>query len=73
MIIQEQITGTDLIRTYSNMGMLIRQEPTGILYPEAVDIETTTYTYTETNQPIESEEISDTEILNILLGRDEHE
>lgn len=45
--------GVMLFRTYSDRNCLILQVETGILYEEAVDIETATYTYEETDQPIE--------------------
>ena len=70
MIRTETIEG-GLIRTYSDKGMKILQE-TGIVYDEAIDVPQSGHTYTETNQPIE-EEITDTEALNILLGRDNDE
>ena len=56
MIIQEPIQNTNLIRTYSSLGFMIEQQPTKILYPEAIDIQDTTYTYIETNIPIEDDE-----------------
>lgn len=49
MIVQEWI-GNDLIKSYSDAGVMIRQE-TGDLYAEAVDIEGL-HTYTETDIPI---------------------
>ena len=64
--------GVDLYRTYSDQGFLIQQDQTGKKYSEAVDVEGK-YTYTETNEMPESEEISDHEALNILLGRNDHE
>ena len=56
MIVQTQLTGTNLIKTYSDSGFLIEQQPTKILYPEAIDIQDTIYTYIETNIPIEDDE-----------------
>lgn len=67
---REREDGVRLYRTYSDAGMMIQQEQTGAMYSEAVDVENSGYTYTETDIPIESPEISDTEALNILLGRD---
>ena len=60
--------GVKLYRTYSDQGLCIQQE-TGAVYDEAIDVENTTHTYTETNEPVETSDISDTEALNILLGR----
>lgn len=44
--------GMKLYRTYSDNGYKILQEETGIVYDDAVDIETANYTYTETNEKI---------------------
>ena len=46
-----------LYRTYSNIGMMIRQNETGVEYAEAIDVEGAPYTYTETETPIETPEI----------------
>ena len=48
--------GVKLFRTYSDSGMMIRQDQTDILYSEAIDIMNSGYTYTETDIPIEAEE-----------------
>ena len=56
MIIQEPIQNTSLIKTYSNLNFMIEQQPTKILYPEAIDMQNTPYTYIETNIPIEGDE-----------------
>lgn len=69
-IVIERVEGSiDLIRTYSDKGMMILQEQTGDMYCEAVDADYVGYTYVETNIPIE-EKLSDNEILDILLGRE---
>lgn len=39
----------NLFRTFSDEGYYIRQEQTGILYEEAIDVEDSEYTYTETD------------------------
>lgn len=44
--------GIKLNRTYSDCGMMILQNETGIEYGEAIDVETAQYTYTETDKPI---------------------
>ena len=41
-----------LYRTYSDEGMMIRQNETGAEYAEAVDVENAPYTYTETDEPV---------------------
>ena len=67
---REREDGVRLYRTYSDAGMMIQQEQTGAVYSEAVDVENSGNTYIETDMPIESEDITDSEALNILLGRD---
>ena len=47
-----------LYRTYSNIGMMIRQNETGVEYAEAIDVEDAPYTYTEMETPIETPEIT---------------
>lgn len=44
--------GVNLYRTYSDKGVYILQNETGVEYSEAIDIEGTPYTYTETDKPI---------------------
>ena len=47
--------GVKLSRTYSDEGKAIIQNETGIVYAEAIDVEDAPYTYTETNELIETE------------------
>ena len=77
MIIVEKVEGfDDLVRRYSDTGMMIRQVETGIDYSEAVDIETANYTYVETDIPVEynkhedlpEDEISANEAFDIIFG-----
>lgn len=78
MIIQEIIQpeqegGWALVKTYSDVGMLIRQDETGTLFSEAVDPQFVNRTYTETDIPIDAddEEITDAdkaEAYDILMG-----
>lgn len=70
---REREDGVKLYRTYSDADMMILQEQTGAVYSEAVDVENSGNTYIETDTPIESEEITDSEALNILLGRENNE
>lgn len=74
-IVVERIEGsTDLIKTYSDAGLMIQQEQTGAIYAEAIDVDYAGYTYIEIDTPIEGEEeLSDTDALNILLGRENDE
>lgn len=62
--------GVELYRTYSDAGYMIRQDQTGAVYSEAVDIEGSGYTYTETDTEIEDSDISAEEALDILMGGD---
>ena len=65
MIIQEQI-GNDLVKTYSDKGMMIRKIGTDELYSEAIDPKRFNRKYEETDIPIEQHE----EIDEVL--EDEH-
>lgn len=67
-----------LYRTYSDAGMMIRQNETGVEYAEAIDVEGAPYTYTETETPIETpkmtteERLQDAETaLGIMFGEAE--
>lgn len=55
MIIEELI-GTDLIKRYSDLEVLIEQVETGDRYAEAIDLRTADIHYIETDIPIEPEE-----------------
>lgn len=48
--------GVNLFRTYSDEGFYILQNPTGIEYGEAIDVEGAPYTYEETDKLIEVDE-----------------
>ena len=69
MIIQEQINET-FIRTYSDRNMMIHGGYPEGDYAEAIDPISAGRTYTETNIPIPSPEITDSQALNIIMGRD---
>ena len=49
--------GVKLYRTYSDAGMMILQNETGIEYSEAIDIEGAAFTYTETDKAIAELEV----------------
>ena len=49
--------GVVLNRTYSDAGMMILQNETGIEYSEAIDIEGAAFTYTETDKLIAELEV----------------
>ena len=69
--------GVELFINYSDAGKRIRQDQTGAVYDSAVDVESAPYTYTETDEPVDfpvdptptEKELSDAEVLDILLGR----
>ena len=65
MIIQEQIEN-DLVKTYSDKGMMIRKIGTDELYSEAIDPQKFNREYEETDIPIEQHD----EIDEVL--EDEH-
>lgn len=48
--------GVNLYRTYSDQELLIQKVGTEEIYEEAIDIETATYEYVETEKPIERPE-----------------
>lgn len=59
--------GVVLNRTYSDGGFYIIQNETNIKYSEAVDVEGAPYTYTETDELIETEgEATEQDYLNAL-------
>jgi hypothetical protein len=49
--------GVNLYRTYSNEGFYIIQNETGAEYEEAIDVEGSMHTYSETDKPIEDDDI----------------
>lgn len=61
MVVKEYYTtrgdGVKLYRTYSDQGFLILQVETGIQYDEAIDVENAPYTYSETDEKIEQDEL----------------
>lgn len=62
MIQFEYLKDNTLIRRYSDAGFMLLQNETGIKYSEAVDVVPCRYTYTETDEPVETnEEFSDAE------------
>ena len=76
MIVQEtyktRSDGVKLIRTYSDAGKKIIQNETGVSYDEAIDVEGAGYTYSESEEDIETEVSSETEekaaAYDILMG-----
>lgn len=68
--------GVKLYRTYSDAGMMIRQNETGAEYAEAIDVEGATYTYEETGMSIDADELTDIRLsalersINIITGQE---
>ena len=61
--------GVNLYRNYSDSNVRIKCEQTNAVYDEAIDVENAPYTYVETDEPVQSEELTDTQALNIIMGR----
>ena len=80
MIVREFYTqrkdGVKLYRTYSDAGMMIRQNETGMEYAEAIDVEGAPYTYEETDMSIDADELTDMRLsaversINIITGQE---
>lgn len=51
--------GVNLYKHYSDEGFYILQNETGVEYSEAIDVENAIFTYSETQKPIEVEEIEE--------------
>lgn len=51
--------GVRLYRTYSDAGMMIRQNETGVEYAEAVDVADAPYTYTETDTKVPADDTTE--------------
>ena len=64
------INGKAFVKTYSDAGMLIERD--GARYGEAIDPAESGRIYTETDEPIEGEEMTETEekaaAYDILMG-----
>lgn len=72
--VETRADGVKLYRTYGDNNMMIRKDGTGELYAEAIDVENSGYTYTETDIPIEAEDdeltVEDTLAMLSELGVD---
>ena len=60
MIIVELVDNDTRERRYSDKNVMIRQVETGILYEDAVDVIPCRYTYEESDAPIESITVAET-------------
>lgn len=63
------IGGTTFTKNYSDAGFKIERD--GVQYDEAIDPVGSGRTYTETDVPVDDQEISDSEALRIITGRGE--
>lgn len=62
----EYLKDGELIRHYSDSGMMMQQIETDILYQDAVDVVPCRYTYEETDIPIPVEEAQESDYLSAL-------
>ncbi len=51
----ERKDGVKLYRTYSDRNVMIQKDGTEEIYSEAIDVENSGFTYTETDIPIEGD------------------
>lgn len=65
-VFKTRADGVVLIRTFSDSGYMIERD--GALYDEAIDPVELNRQYTETDKPVESEELTADEALSIILG-----
>ena len=61
MIKTEFLNDGTLIKHYSDAGFMLLQVETGIKYSDPVDVYPCRYTYEETNEKIDSEEVNPNE------------
>ena len=61
MIVSEYLNEGTLVKHYSDKGVLLLQNETGVKYAEPIDLVPCMYTYTETDEPIEEEEAPESE------------
>ncbi len=56
MIQIEYLNNGTLVKHYSDKGVMLLQNETGVKYADPIDVVPCAYTYTETEEPIEAEE-----------------
>jgi hypothetical protein len=72
---ETRFDGVKLFRTYSDKNMMIQKNGTDEMYSEAIDVENSGFTYTETDIPIDddpeptSEVEQKAEAFDYLTGR----
>ena len=64
-MIKTETLSNGLIRTYSDESKMIKKVGTEEIYCEAVDLPTSDYTYTETDEIMEC---ADSDALRIIVG-----
>lgn len=55
--------GVNLYRTYSDAGLMLQQNETGVHYAEAIDVDGAPYTYAETETPVEASKLTAEEMM----------
>lgn len=71
---KEREDGVKLYRSYSDRDVMIKQDQTGNEYAEAIDVENASYTYTETDIPVEGGDDMDEQRLREIENRlDQHD
>lgn len=71
MVREELIESGQRVRHWSDAGYKIRQNETGVLYDDAVDVVPCQYSYSESDEPVEPEEATvedKAEAYDILMG-----
>lgn len=58
MIQTEYLNDGTLIKHYSDAGFMLLQNETGVKYADPIDVVPCRYTYTETDEKIEVEEVN---------------
>lgn len=72
-MIIEAMMENNLVRHYSDQGKRIRQVETGAIYDEAVDVVPCRYTYSETEDLVETTDSANPfseQVAQILMGED---
>ena len=58
MILTEYLNDGTLIKHYSDAGVMLLQVETGVKYSDPIDVVPCAYTYEETDEKIESEDVN---------------
>lgn len=66
MIQVEYLNDGTLIKHFSDEGKMLLQNETGLLYSDPVDVVPCAYTYSETDEFIETEEVGAEEFLEMV-------